>query len=80
MGAAIGTDIILPPCLTHMGSGDPRTWRRLRARSRAFSRMSSGSPRTISSGDAPGEKASVPPIWCPPNWQLQRLDPNWKGD
>jgi hypothetical protein len=67
MGVAIGTDIILPPCLTHMRSGDPGTICSGNGSGEkgCLTHMGSAGPRTISSRDGSGEKASIRPLWCP---------------
>jgi hypothetical protein len=67
MGVAIGTDIILPPCLTHMMSGDVVTIGSGDGSGEkpCLTHMGSGGPRTISSGEGSGEKASIRSLWCP---------------
>jgi hypothetical protein len=67
MGVAIGTNIILPPCLTHMRLGDLTTICSGDGSGEkpCLTHMGSGGPRTIPSGDGSGEKASIRPLWCP---------------
>jgi hypothetical protein len=61
MGVAIGTDIILPPCLTHMRLGDSGDGL---GEKPCHTHMDSGGPRTISAGDDSGEKTSIRRLWC----------------
>jgi len=64
MGVAIGTNIILPPCLTDMRSGDLRSSGDGSGEKPCPMHMGGGQ-RTISSGAGSGEKASIRPLWCP---------------
>jgi hypothetical protein len=67
MRVAIGTDIILPPYLTHMRAGDLGTIGSCDGSGEkgCLTHMGSVGPRTISSGEGSGEKASIRPLWCP---------------
>src|SRR4029453_19285320 len=66
MGVAIGTNSILPPCLTHMRSGDLGTICSGDGLGEkpCLTPMGSGGPKKISVGDGSGEKASIRPLWC----------------